>query len=71
MSEQLNLPPFESLNDGDEITVRGVIRRDRVHPALVDVEFVWNFDECAGSITLLADEYESVALSVTRKAVAS
>lgn len=65
-----NLPDFDTLQDGDEITVRGVVRIDPLYRQFRDVEF-YDGVGFVGAITMTSSEFHAVAVSVTRKAVAS
>lgn len=67
-----NLPPFESLNDGDEITISGgLVTEAHDGSGVIVVEFFTPDGEYVGHTTLSKSEYQQCAVSVTRKAVAS
>lgn len=68
MSEQLNLPPFESLNDGDEILLRVTVREPRKFYGIHTVSLVAT--DCDGEVmditSLWPDEYLAACVGVTR-----
>lgn len=69
--QRVALPPFDSLNDGDIVTLRATVKRSTTFPHLCDFELAYYYEDgaqidVACSATLDADDYRQCAIEVVQ-----